>query len=67
MASVLIVVLLAPGEVLSRRNIGTAPRPDVIWFLRTDFPLEGTCFISKKQAKFTAALFYLHYFRPLYC
>jgi len=46
MASVLIVVFFAAGEVLARRNIGTAPRPDVIWFRRKHIPSEGACFIS---------------------
>jgi hypothetical protein len=50
MASVLIVVSLAPGEVLSRRNIGTAPRPDAIWFWRKYFP-SGRHLLHLKQKK----------------
>jgi hypothetical protein len=34
MAGVLILGLVGAGEVLARRNIGTAPLPDFIWFRR---------------------------------
>jgi len=46
MAGVLILGLVGVREVLARRNIGTTPLPDFIWFRRRKyFPSEGTRFI----------------------
>jgi hypothetical protein len=49
MAGVLIVGLVGAGEVLARRNVGTASLPDFIWFRWKYFPSEVICFISKTK------------------
>jgi hypothetical protein len=52
MAGVLIIGLVGVGrEVLARRNIGTAPLPDIVWFWRKYFPSEGACFISLSKKR----------------
>src|SRR6266702_7111300 len=42
--------LAGAREVLARRNIGTAPLPDFIWFRGKYLPSEGICFIKKKKS-----------------